>query len=63
MVIESLLLIALLLCSHVMLGIGEPVTEQINTACPPEAGKTMLDGMARKVGGAGGTKVCIRTIL
>ena len=46
-----------------MLGIGEPVTEQIKIACPPAAGKTMLEGMARKAGEAGGTKVCIRTIL
>ena len=56
-VIESLLLIVLLSCNHVMLGIGDPVTEQLNVTSTPAAGKTMLDGIVRIVGGAGGTKI------
>ena len=57
MVIESSLLITSLLCSHVMLGIGDPVTEQLNVKLSPVAGKMTLDGIARKLGGAGGTKI------
>lgn len=56
-VIESLLLMAMFSCSHVMLGIGDPVTEQLKVTSTPAAGKIMLDGITRKVGGAGGTKV------
>ena len=56
-VIESLLLMMLLSCSHVMLGIGDPVTEQLKLTSTPAAGKTMLNGTMRKVGGAGGTKM------
>ena len=39
-----------------MLGIGDPVTEQLKLTSAPAAGNTMLDGAMRKVGGAGGTK-------
>ena len=56
-VIESLLLIVLLSCSHVMLGIGDPVTEQLNVMSTPVVRTTMLDGIVRKAGGAGGTKI------
>ena len=58
-VIEPLLLTALLLCSHVILGIGDPVTEQLKVTSSPAAGKIMLDGIVRKVGGADGTKIRI----
>ena len=56
-VIESLLLMVLLSCSHVMLGISDPVTEQLKLTSAPAAGKTMLDVTMKKVGGAGGTKI------
>lgn len=50
-------MIALLLCNHVMLGIGEPVTEQLKVTITPVVGRIVLDGIFRKVGGAGGTKI------
>jgi len=40
-----------------MLGIGDPVTEQLNVKLTPAAGKLILDGITRKLGGAGGTKM------
>ena len=40
-----------------MLGIGDPVTEQLKLTSTPAAGKTILDGTMRKVGGPSGTKI------
>ena len=42
-----------------MLGIGDPVTEQLNVTSTPVAGKTIFDayGITRKMGGDGGTKI------
>lgn len=56
-VIESLFMMVLLLCSHVMLGMGDPVTEQLKVTSMPVAGKMILDGDARIVGEAGSTKI------
>jgi len=39
-----------------MLGIGDPVTEQSKVTSTPAAGRIMLDGTSKKMGGAGGTK-------